>query len=249
MSSFRALDRVLHQPQPRGRHVRKPRAVLDPRRTRQPPLTRGQNYLSIRRQSLEGRTATAGLRTIASKAELATNPAAELGSRKLRLSRQQPADPLQRLRHAQTLLDKILRIPWRMHESSILVQHIICDYRAALARRSRNFFNFSVCNHRWKPVRHPAAIRILELDFGEGNMRRFRFSAIAPFAAAILPVLSANTFVNAMAADEIEFWSAVQASGEPMPLFTAAETDKRWTKSKKRWKLWTEALHEERTPR
>ena len=108
------------------------------------------------------------------------------------------------------------------------------NHAATLARRSRNFFNFSVCNHLWKPVRRPAAIRILEPDFGEGNMRRFRFSAIAPFAAAILPVPSAKTFVNAMAADEIEFRSAVQASGEPMPLFTAAETDKRWTKSKKR---------------
>lgn len=53
-------------------------------------------------------------------------------------------------------------------------------------------------------------------DFGKGNMRRFRFSAIAPFAAAVLPVLlSAATSGNAMAADEIGFRSTVQASGEP----------------------------------
>ena len=121
MSSFRAPDRALHrkQPQPldavgtfgnieRGRYWI--RAATYPTATAYSRLR--QNYLSVRRQSLEGCTATAGLRTIAGivKAELATDPAAELGSRKLRLSRQQPADPLQRLRHAQTLLDKILCI-------------------------------------------------------------------------------------------------------------------------------------------
>ena len=63
----------------RGRHVREPQA--GPGCDVQPPRTRGQNYLFALRQSLEGRTATAGLRTTAGKAELATDPAAELGSR------------------------------------------------------------------------------------------------------------------------------------------------------------------------
>ena len=45
-------------------------------------------------------------------------------------------------------------------------------------------------------------------------MRRFRSFAIAPFAAAVLPVLSIATSVNAMSADEIELRSAAQASGE-----------------------------------
>ena len=63
----------------RGRHVREPQA--GPGCDVQPPRTRGQNYLFALRQSLEGRTATAGLRTTAGKAELATDPAADPGSR------------------------------------------------------------------------------------------------------------------------------------------------------------------------
>ncbi len=50
-------------------------------------------------------------------------------------------------------------------------------------------------------------------DFGEGNMRRFRFSAMVPFAAAA--VLSAATSVNAIVDSENELWSAVRISGNP----------------------------------